>query len=162
MNNEEFPRAPRKAADYANTAAAMRSKVPGALLESALEIAPKVVGITKAPEPIDLPDFRNYQFADWQYEILKKTIVEFQGDLAEDEETAIQLAAFGKSVIVYVDDLGYSNPSLIHIYGSLTSGERVELIQHINQLNFLLLAQKKRDPEKPPRRIGFVVDDEDT
>ena len=32
---------------------------------------------------------------------------------------------------------------------------------HMSQLNFLLMAVEKPDPNAPPRRIGFAVPNED-
>ena len=66
-----------------------------------------------------------------------------------------QLAQFGSTITIAVQGMGYSNPSLLHFIGELDDGSKVELIQHVSQLNFLLVAQKKRNPGAPPRRIGF-------
>lgn len=103
---------------------------------------------------------RDYKLADYQYDVLVKAISEFQDGLNIDEEVAVQLSSFGQNIVVYVTTLGYSNPSLIHFYGYLPNGSKVELIQHINQLNFLLLAQKKSDPNAPAHRIGFQLPSE--
>ncbi|PPQ49077.1 hypothetical protein C5G87_06785 [Paenibacillus peoriae] len=110
---------------------------------------------TPAPLNIDDIDFRNPKLADYQYDILKKTIAEFESDLNDEQEVALQLASFGQSVVMQVTDIGYSNPSLIHFYGYV-NGARAELIQHLSQLSFLLTVVPKSDPEKPARRIGFV------
>lgn len=110
---------------------------------------------TPAPLNIDDIDFRNPKLADYQYDILKKSIAEFENGLNDEQEVALQLASFGQSVVMQVTDIGYSNPSLIHFYGYV-NGARAELIQHLSQLSFLLTVVPKSDPEKPARRIGFV------
>lgn len=104
---------------------------------------------------IDPKLLKNHKLADTQYEIIKSTIAGFEKSLDEEHEVAIQLASFGQSITMHVVDIGYSNPSLMHFYG-FVNGAKSELIQHINQLNFLLLATPKLDPEQPARRIGFV------
>jgi hypothetical protein len=99
---------------------------------------------------------RDYQLADRQYELLCEYIKDFQDDLDNEHEVGIQLASFGQNITMQVADIGYANPSLITFYGYV-NGQYSELIQHISQLNFLLIACPKAEPEKPPRRIGFAM-----
>ncbi|MGI6014323.1 MAG: DUF6173 family protein [Oscillospiraceae bacterium] len=102
----------------------------------------------------------NYQYADYSYEIIKDRIEEFEKSLDDEHEVLIQLASFGQSIKLAVTDIGYSNPSTLVFYGYI--GEQsAMLIQHVSQLNFLLLSAKKKDPEKPARRIGFATPSED-
>ena len=118
-----------------------------------MDISQQMNVLTKALyNPIVL---KNPQLADNQYEILRDTILKFQNNLNEDEEVAVLLSSFGQSVLVIVNAISYSNPCLLHFHGFLEDGTRIELVQHQNQLNFLLLANKKPDPLKPARRIGF-------
>lgn len=100
--------------------------------------------------------FSNPKLADHQYEIVMEEIQAFQNNLDNEHEVGIQLASFGQNIIINVTDIGYSNPDLFHFYG-FVNGNPAELIQHQNQLNFLLMAVKKADPEKPARRIGFAT-----
>lgn len=103
---------------------------------------------------------RDYHSADYAYEVILDRIKEFEDQLDDDHEVAVKLASFGQSITMSVVEIGYSNPSTLVFYGFV--GEQpAELIQHINQLNFLLLAVPKKNPEKPPRRIGFDTPSED-
>lgn len=108
-----------------------------------------------------LKALRNPQHADHQFEILMESIKEFENQLDDEHEVAIQLASFGQSIVMSVAAIGYSNPSLIHFYGYV-SGQKAELIQHVSQINFLLLAVTRAEPNLPPRRIGFLVDHGDS
>lgn len=99
---------------------------------------------------------RDRHLADYQYEILCNYIKDFQNNLDDEHEVGLQLASFGQSTLLNVTDIGYSNPCIIDFYG-YCNGNEAHLIQHINQLNFLLLAIPKLDPEKPARRIGFDI-----
>ena len=108
-------------------------------------------------EPIVL---RNYSMADWKYEKIKEQIEEFQTGLADDIDVCVALASFGTNMIMQVTDIGYQNPDMLYFYGYI-NGNETQLIQHVSQLNFILMAVKKDEPERPPRRIGFVADDED-
>ena len=58
---------------------------------------------------------------------------------------------------MFVDDIGYQNPDIMYFYGTV-NGNQAQLIQHVSQLNFMLMAVPKDLPERKPRRIGFVND----
>lgn len=47
---------------------------------------------------IEIP--RNYNLADWKYEILQEQIEEFQSDLSDDLDVCVALTSFGKSMIM--------------------------------------------------------------
>ena len=122
---------------------------------------PNMIDSIKALQNIDYSDLidpRNYENADYQYEVICKHLKQFQDKLDDEHEVGLQLASFGQSVLLNVVEIGYSNPSLIHFYGYV-NGNKAHLIQHVNQLNFLMMSVPKSDPDKPARRIGFKTDD---
>lgn len=89
-------------------------------------------------------------------EIIMEHIKKFENTLDNDHEVAIKLASFGQSITLSVIRIGYSDPNTLVFYGYV--GEQpATLIQHMSQLNFLLLAAPKADPKKPVRRVklGF-------
>ncbi len=106
---------------------------------------------------IEIP--RNYNLADWKYEKLQEQIEEFQDNLSDDVDVCVQLASFGASTIMQVTNIGYQNPDILYFYGYI-NGNEAQLIQHMSQLSFLLMTVKKEEPDRPPRRIGFVAEDE--
>lgn len=119
---------------------------------------------TVLDDSLELPiaaGLRDYKLADNQYEILMKEIKDFESELDENEEVALQLASFGQSVLMQVTEIGYHNPSLIFFYGYVNN-QWSQLIQHVSQLNFLLTTIPKADPSKPPRRIGFFIEESDS
>jgi hypothetical protein len=101
-----------------------------------------------------LNPIRNPKLADYTYEVIRDYIQEFESELDNEHEIAVQLASFGKNITMAVTDIGYTNPSTIVFYGYVDN-QKATLIQHISQLSFLLLSVTKQDPENPPRRIGF-------
>lgn len=107
---------------------------------------------------VQAPVVRNYNLADYTYEVITERIKEFQDSLDEDHEVAVQLASFGQSITLSVTDIGYSNPSTLVFHGYIGE-QHATLIQHLSQLNFLLLSVRKADPEKPARRIGFSMEE---
>ena len=98
---------------------------------------------------------KNDQNASNKYEILQEEIIAFQENLTDDYDVAISLASFGDKMVMLVDKIGYRNPDILMFYGNI-NGQKSQLIQHMAQLNFLLLAVRKEDPKARPNRIGFL------
>lgn len=111
-------------------------------------------------DPVLLEPPRDYTYADYTYEVIMERIKDFEDTLDDDHEVSLQLASFGQSVTLAVTSIGYSNPTTLVFHG-FVGNQRATLIQHVSQLNFLLLATQKAEPAKPPRRIGFAVSAED-
>ena len=105
---------------------------------------------------------RNYQLADYQYEVIMEQIKEFEEELDENQELAIKLASFGQTILMSVTDIGYCNPNTIVFYGTI-EGQNATLLQHMSMLNFLLLSTPKAEPDKPAKRIatGFQPPSDD-
>ena len=97
---------------------------------------------------------RNYQLADWKYEKIMEEIRDFEKSLDNDHEIALKLASFGSAVTMVVTSIGYQNPDMLYFYGYV-NGKDSQLIQHANQLNFLITSVEREDKTKPARRIGF-------
>ena len=106
------------------------------------------------------PLLRDHNMADYAHEVVLRRIKDFQDELDDDHEVALQLASFGQSITLAVTSIGYSNPSTLVFYGYVDD-HPATLIQHMTQLNFLLLSVPKQDPGKPPRRIGFELPTDD-
>ena len=113
-----------------------------------------------APPPLEVISPRDYNLADYSYEVILERIKYFEDSLDDEHEVAVKLASFGQALTLSVTDIGYSNPSTLDFHGYV-GDQPATLIQHMSQLNFLLVAVKKSDPEKPPRRIGFSVGQEE-
>ena len=93
-------------------------------------------------------------------EFHKRLIVwinEFHRKLDKEHEVGGQLASFGRVVEFHFTDIGYWDPSLISFIGKLEDGSPVELVQHVSQINVLLLKKKRFNPEEPKRPIGFAA-----
>ena len=82
-------------------------------------------------------------------------ITDFEKNLKDDEEVALKLVTFGETVVIVVESIGYFNPGLISFYGTDKEKNRVQLIQNVNQISFLLMAVKTKKPKEERRRIGF-------
>lgn len=101
---------------------------------------------------IDLPT--HHMFSDTQFEIIKKYIVNFENSLDADHQVGMLLTNFGQSVLMQVTQIGFEK-SVLMVFKGYVNGNEATLLQHINQLNFLLTAIPK-DDDKPKHPIGFI------
>ena len=102
---------------------------------------------------IKLPADRRY--ADTQFKIIKKYILDFQASLDANHDVGLMLTSFGQTVTMAVTHIGYESPVLMVFHG-FVDGCEATLIQHISQLNFLLITMEK-SPDVPKRKIGFTA-----
>lgn len=97
---------------------------------------------------------RNYHYADWMCEKLIEKINIFEQHLPQNQQAGGRLINFGNTTFS-IEDVGYQNPDMLIFYGQLPDGSKVELLQHTSQLNLLLVAVKRGNPNEPRRKIGF-------
>jgi len=83
---------------------------------------------------------------------------QFDKSLKQEQEIGIKLVTFGQTIQFTVRNIGYYNPKLICFYGEMPDGSPVQLIQHVNQISFLLTAVQRKNPEQAKRPIGFRSD----
>lgn len=103
--------------------------------------------LLRAPVPSAL------SYSDTQFEILMKHIKQFESGLSDSEEVGLLLTNFGQSLTMHVTEIGYEE-SVLMIFRGYINGNFATLIQHVSQLNFLLMAVPV-EPERPKRPIGF-------
>ena len=92
--------------------------------------------------------------AQWAYERLILYIQNFEANLDATEEVAMGFTG-GEAGVLQIEGVGFFDPDLVTFYGRDEDGMRTQLIQHVSQLNVMLRAVPKLEPEEPPRRIGF-------
>lgn len=97
-------------------------------------------------------DSRAEQIAYYLYEEIR----DYQNKLPDTEDVAMSIVQFNQSITILVKEIGYIGYNLVCFHGEDTSGKPLELIQHVQQLNFLLMVVPKLEPEAPKRKIGFV------
>ena len=104
-------------------------------------------------EMMDLPT--QHMFSDTQFEIIKKYIQEYENTLDKEHAVGVMLTNFGQSIIMQVEEITYEK-SVVLVFKGLVNGQKSTLIQHINQLNFLLTSVPIEE-DKPKRKIGFKI-----
>ena len=105
----------------------------------------------------DAADEATLHAAEEVYNHLLARVKDFQSTLPERYELGIRLGNFGGERAVHVRGMGYRNPNIIEFYGLLDGDKQVAVVQHVSQLNFMLLAVPPV-AEQPPYRIGFAAD----
>ena len=94
------------------------------------------------------------------YNRIVALINKFESDLPEDLQAGGRLVSAG-NITFSIQDVGFWDPNMIVFYGELSDGSKVVLVQHLSQLNLLLVAVKRTDDiEKPRRVIGFNTKNE--
>ena len=102
---------------------------------------------------VDAPT--RHMWADEQFEILKRYIQKFERSLDAEHEVGIMMTNFGQSILMQVTEIICEYPVLM-VFKGFVNGREATLIQHINQLNFMLTTIEK-EPDRPKRQIGFCI-----
>ncbi|SDD32491.1 hypothetical protein SAMN05421538_101370 [Paracoccus isoporae] len=126
--------------------------------QSEKEAAPPALApVAEGHVVCDEADQAVMQAAKQVYDHLIARVKAFQESLPEKYELGIQLANFGGERAVHVRGMGYRNPNIIEFYGLLEGQTQVAVVQHVSQLNFMLVAVPPV-AEQEPYRIGFGAD----
>ena len=94
--------------------------------------------------------------AEWAYERIVLYIRTFEEQLDSDHEVGMGFAG-GDVGILRIQGMGYFAPDLITFFGVDPSGSKMQLVQHVTQLNVMLVAAVKENKEGAPSRIGFKL-----
>ncbi|MBS8226802.1 DUF6173 family protein [Vannielia litorea] len=92
--------------------------------------------------------------AEWAYERLILYIQNFEEQLDPDEEIAMGMIDGGAGLL-RIEGIGFFDPDIVSFYGRDPSGGRMQLVQHVTQLNVTLRALPKPKGEEKAQRIGF-------
>jgi len=101
-------------------------------------------------------------YASILYQQIVKEINAFNEKLDNEHEVGLQLVSFGETVRFNIESIGYQNPYLIVFYGHLNDGSPIQLVQHVTQLNFVLIKMARDNPDMPKKAIGFNLEEATT
>ena len=108
------------------------------------------------PESVSRKPVEQKSPAEWSYQRLILYIKNFEQTLDDEHEVAMGFTDTGAGVL-RIEGLGYFDPDIVTFYGTDQTGARVQLVQHVSQLNVLLRAMPKAAEASAPRRIGFEL-----
>ena len=94
--------------------------------------------------------------ARWAYERVIMYIQNFEKQLNANQEVAMGFAGSDAGVM-RIEGLGYFDPDIVTFYGTNEQGTRTQLIQHVSQLNVMLMAMPTAPEVEAPNRIGFEL-----
>lgn len=94
-----------------------------------------------------------HMWSDSQFEIIKRYVEDFEATLDKEYEVGMLLTNFGQSVLLNVTQINFEKPVLM-VFKGYVNGQEATLIQHINQLSFMLI-KVPVDPDRPKKQIGF-------
>lgn len=99
-------------------------------------------------------------YANIFYRQLVEEINKFDKELDKTNEVGARLVYYGDTIQFHIINInvGYQNPYLIYFYGQLEDGSPIQLVQHVSQINFVLIPMKRKKPEELKRTIGFSVE----
>ena len=117
---------------------------------------PNVQSVEQQPLPaaISKKPVEQKSPAEWAYQRLILYIQNFEKTLNQEEEVAMGFTDTGTGIL-RIEGLAYFDPDVVTYYGTDQMGARVQLVQHVSQLNVLLRAMPKQNEAEEPRRIGF-------
>ncbi len=92
--------------------------------------------------------------AEWAYERLILYIQSFEEQLDNEHEIAMGFTG-GDAGILRIEGVGFYDPDIVTFYGRDQNDTKTQLIQHVSQLNVMLRALPRNNPDKAPARIGF-------
>ncbi|WP_337924699.1 DUF6173 family protein [Szabonella alba] len=117
--------------------------------------APETVEEQPLPEVLADRPVSQKSPAEWAYQRLILYLKNFEEQLDRDQEIAMGYAG-NEAGVLRIEGIGHFDPDIITFYGRNQGGQRMQVIQHVTQLNVALIAVAKESPEeKPARRIGF-------
>lgn len=102
--------------------------------------------------------FKDPHWSDDVFKQVKRRLVSFSEKLGDQHEVGMMYVAFGGATTLHVRTVRLLEPGVLVFEGDGEDGSPLELIQHITQLNLLLIAAK-RNPEtikEPKQPIGFI------
>jgi len=94
--------------------------------------------------------------AQWAYERLILYIQNFEKTLDNDHEVGMGFTDGGAG-IMRIEGMGFFDPDIVTFYGTNGAGAKSQLVQHVTQLNVMLVASPKRTDQAEATRIGFQL-----
>ncbi|AXI45308.1 hypothetical protein C1J03_04200 [Sulfitobacter sp. SK012] len=110
----------------------------------------------KVPNAVANTPVKSKSPAQWAYERVVLYLKKFEEELDEDHEVAMGFTGADAGVL-RIEGMGYFDPDVLTFYGTDPAGGRMQLVQHVSQLNVVLRALPKAVQEDAPRRIGFQL-----
>ncbi len=127
--------------------------VPDNPLSLSSSVRIQITGCPETPALVEAPK-KELSPAEWMYMRLAQAVAAFEKNLDNEHEVAFNLVSTGGGQMLHADNIGFWAPDLLVFMGRNEQGMPIQFFQHVSQVNMVLAAAKKLEPEAP-RRIGF-------
>ena len=94
--------------------------------------------------------------AEWAYERIVLYIKNFEEQLDSEHEVGMGFVG-GHVGTLKIQGMGYFAPDIITFFGEDGEGAKMQLVQHVGQLNVMLVSAPKDEEAPEPNRIGFKL-----
>ena len=94
--------------------------------------------------------------AEWAYDRMVMYIQNFEKLLDKDHEVSLGFAG-SEAGTIKIDGMGFFAPDMITFFGKAPDGAPMQLVQHVSQMNVILVAERKPEEMDEPNRIGFQL-----
>lgn len=108
------------------------------------------------PKSMEAQPLEKKSPAQWAYERTVVYLKKFEGSLDDQHEVAMGFVGADAGVL-RIEGMGYFDPDIVTFYGADPKGNKMQLVQHVNQLNVVFRALPKAIERKKPNRIGFKL-----
>ena len=109
---------------------------------------------TELPDCITREPAAKKSPAQWAYERTVLYLKNFEEQLDNEHEVAMGFVGSDAGVL-RIEGMGYFDPDIVTFFGKDGAGGRMQLVQHVSQLNVVFRALPKAVQDKAPNRIGF-------
>lgn len=75
-------------------------------------------GLMKTNKSFKKLDLRDYDYAEFKYEMLQNQIRDFQNSLSDEFDVCVKFISYGNKII-QIENISYQNPDLLYFYGYL-------------------------------------------
>lgn len=88
---------------------------------------------------------------------IRDKLVDFQNSLSDVEDVGLKAVQFGTAITIFIESVSSLGCSLVVFRGRDNAGNPCELVQHISQVNVLMVTVPK-PVEIPHREIGYHLE----
>lgn len=106
------------------------------------------------PVPVALKKGATKSPAEWAYQRVILYLKAFEEALDETQVVAMGFAG-GPTGVLRIQGVGFHAPDLVTFSGVNETGQMMQAIQHVTQLNVMLRAVPRPIDQPEPERIGF-------
>ena len=108
------------------------------------------------PESPNAEATNNFHLASLYHQLLVKRFNQFNLALDDNHETGIKVFNGGQNLQFHLTGIMHADPSLISFQGVTVQGSPIEVLQHVSQVNIILVTLPRLNMDKPKQVFEFT------